>query len=143
MSRRRGPRRPEHDVRRYFRGPVFWIVVVVVARPRRRPAADRLRRLQEGRHLRASSPQIQHGNVSSATNIGTRPAIQLDAEERGRRRQRIQAQYVEANGDYDRPARCATQEVPFDDQIPQQSVWAEPAGQPAADRASSSCCSSS
>ena len=119
-------------MRRYFRGPVFWVVVVLVA-------------VLVGAQLLSASggykkvdtsvaiAQIQNGNVKLGDEHRHRPDDPAGPEERGRRREKIQAQYVEANGDHDRPGP-ARQGRAVRRPDPAAEHLAEPAGQPAADR---------
>ena len=64
-------------MRRYFRGPVFWVVVVLVAvlvGAQLLTASGGYKKVDTS----VAIAQIQDGNVSSATNIGTDQTIQLD-----------------------------------------------------------------
>ena len=108
-------------MRRYFRGPVFWVVVVLVAvlvGAQLLTASGGYKKVDTS----VAIAQIQDGNVSSATNIGTDQTIQLDLKSAVDGAQKIQAQYVEANGTVI-AQDLRDKGVPFDDQIPQQSIW--------------------
>jgi cell division protease FtsH len=108
-------------VRRYFRGPVFWVVVVVLAVL----VGAQLLSASGGYQKRTTSQvitQIQNDNVKSATNIGTDQTIQLNLKTPDDGADKIQAQYVEQNGRTIADQLLA-KKIPFDDQIPQQSIW--------------------
>ena len=112
-----GPRGPRDDVRRYFRGPLFWIAVVVLAVL----VGAQLLSATGGFQKKNTSDviaAINAGDVKSATNIGTDQTIQLTLNDGTK----IQAQYVDQNGRYIAD-QLRAKNVPFDDQIPQQSVW--------------------
>ncbi len=105
------------DVRRYFRGPIFWVAIVVLAVL----VGAQLLTTAGGYKPKDTSEviaQIQDGNVRSATNIGTDQTIQLVLKND----EKIQSQYVQANGDYIAELLRA-KGVKYDDQIPQQSLW--------------------
>ncbi len=104
-------------MRRYFRGPVFWVVIVVLAVL----VGAQLLSASGGYQKKTTSEviaDIQNGNVKSATNIGTDQTIQLVLNNGDK----VQAQYVEQNGRTIADELLA-KKVPFDDQIPQQSIW--------------------
>jgi cell division protease FtsH len=108
-------------VRRYFRGPVFWVVVVLVAvlvGAQLLTASGGYKKVDTS----VAMQQIEQGNVTSATNIGTDQTIQLDLKNPVEGAEKIQAQYVEANGTVI-AQDLRDKNVPFDDQIPQQSIW--------------------
>ncbi len=112
---------PRGDVRRYFRGPVFWVVVVVLA-----VLVGAQLLSASGGYQKATTSQaiaqIQNDNVKSATNIGTDQTIQLILKNSVDGADKIQAQYVEENGRTIADQLLA-KKIPFDDQIPQQSIW--------------------
>jgi cell division protease FtsH len=104
-------------VRRYFRGPVFWITLAVLGVL---VVAQLL--TASGGYKKVDTSQvialINADNVKSATNIGSDQVIELELKSG----ERVQAQYVKDNGDYIAQT-LRNKKVPFDDQIPQQSVW--------------------
>ncbi|MFI5101324.1 MAG: ATP-dependent metallopeptidase FtsH/Yme1/Tma family protein, partial [Actinomycetes bacterium] len=108
-------------MRRYFRGPVFWVVVVVLA-----VLVGAQLLSASGGYQKATTSQvitqIQNDNVKSATNIGTDQTIQLILKNSVDGADKIQAQYVEENGRTIADQLLA-KKIPFDDQIPQQSIW--------------------
>jgi cell division protease FtsH len=100
---------------------VFWVVVVLVAvlvGAQLLTASGGYKKVDTS----VAMQQIENGNVSSATNIGTDQTIQLDLKNPVEGAQKIQAQYVEANGTVI-AQDLRDKNVPFDDQIPQQSIW--------------------
>jgi cell division protease FtsH len=105
-------------VRRYFRGPLFWIGVVLVAvlvGAQLLSASGGYQKVDTSRVIQ----EINAHNVKSATNIGTDSTIQLQLKDGTK----IQAQYVDANGTYIADQLRSSPDVTYDDQIPQQSVW--------------------
>ena len=75
-GRRDGATRPgSMDVKRYFRGPVIWVVLVVVAvLARCTSICLGCRRLQDGRHLGQAIEAIKDNKVKQAKLIDRRPA---------------------------------------------------------------------
>jgi cell division protease FtsH len=105
-------------VRRYFRGPVFWIIVVVLAVLVGAQLMSATSGFQKVDTSRAIS-EIKSGNVASATNIGTDQTVQLTL----RNGDKIQSQYVAGNSDYISQLLRDAPNITYDDQNPQQSVW--------------------
>jgi cell division protease FtsH len=104
-------------VRRYFRGPIFWItlvVLVVLLGAQLLTASGGYKKVDTSQVI----SQINDNNVKSATNIGSDQVIELVLNDG----EKIQSQYVKDNGDFIAQT-LRTKGVPFDDQIPQQSVW--------------------
>jgi cell division protease FtsH len=105
-------------VRRYFRGPIFWIIVVVLAvlvGAQLLSSTGGYQKVDTSRVIQ----EINNGNVKSATNIGTDQTIQLVLKNGDK----IQSQYVTDNGNYIAQQLRGQDGVTYDDQIPQQSVW--------------------
>jgi cell division protease FtsH len=100
---------------------VFWVVVVVLAVL----VGAQLLSASGGFQKRTTSQvitQIQNDNVKSATNIGTDQVIQLTLKTADDGADKVQAQYVVENGKTIADLLLA-KKIPFDDQIPQQSIW--------------------
>ena len=104
-------------MRRYFRGPVFWITLAVLGVL---VVAQLL--TAGGGYKKVDTSQIiadiSSGQVKSATNIGSDQVIQLVLTNGDK----VQAQYVTDNGNFI-ASTIRSRGIPFDDQIPQQSVW--------------------
>jgi cell division protease FtsH len=116
-SRRCGRSAPEADVRRYFRGPLLWIGLIVLA-----VLVGAQMWSSSGGYKKVDTSQIiaavNGDNVKSATNIGPDQTIQLVLKDGTK----IQSQYVPNNGDYI-SQKLRADNVTFDDQVPQQSIW--------------------
>ena len=104
-------------MRRYFRGPVFWItlgVLVVLVGAQLLTAGGGYKKVDTSQAITF----INSGDVKSATNIGSDQVIQLDLTNGDK----VQSQYVKDNGDFISQT-LRSKNIPFDDRIPQQSVW--------------------
>ena len=94
--RRRGLSGPVTDVRRYFRGPIFWIAVVVLAVLVGAQLLSTTGGYQQQGHLRGHRSRSRTATSSRPrTSAPTRPSSW-----RSRTATRSRPQYVEANGDY-------------------------------------------
>jgi cell division protease FtsH len=108
---------PRIDVRRYFRGPFVWVavaVLVVLVGAQLLTASGGYKKVDTSEVV----ADVNAGQVASAINIGSDQIIQLTLKNGDK----VQSQYVKQNGDYIADT-LRTNKVPFDDQIPQQSIW--------------------
>ena len=108
---------PRIDVRRYFRGPFVWVALVVLAvlvGAQLLTASGGYKKVDTSVVL----ADINADQVASAINIGSDQVIQLTLKSGDK----VQAQYVTANGNFIAQTLRA-KNVPFDDQIPGQSIW--------------------
>jgi len=108
---------PEADVRRYFRGPLLWIGLIVLA-----VLVGAQLWSSSGGYKKVDTSQviaaINNNEVKSATNIGPDDTVQLVLKDGSK----IQSQYVTENGNYIANT-LRSKNVQFDDQVPQQSIW--------------------
>jgi cell division protease FtsH len=108
---------PRIDVRRYFRGPFVWVAIVVLAvlvGAQMLSASGGYKKVNTSEVL----ADISSDQVASATNIGSDQVIQLVLKNGDK----VQSQYVTDNGNYIAQT-LRSKGVPFDDQIPGQSIW--------------------